>query len=201
MKQEIWTQEECDLMVELCRYHAQTLLALRNGIDTEGLLPKIELPEDGVVPAGTILLDGAISAYECAAGALLKCNFAVIPEKPYNACQLIVASDQFKITTDIEIPLCKHSALGYSFAAMFRVYEQSEQLGHPSTMKRVFDCCMAAGLIEERYGYNEWSEKALDLAYPRRRSGNPRLQFLESEFLWVTDTLDWFLEEAKLQWT
>ena len=200
MKRETWTKAERELMVELCRYHSQTLLASRNRFDIDGLLPTVALPADGIVHADTVLFDYALSAFERAASALLTCRFAVDPGLPYHACKLLVASNQFDISKDFAPPCGNYSHLGQSLAAMFLVYEQNGRLGHPSTMKRVFECLKSSELIEERFGFTDWTEKALDLAYPRRRSGIPGLNALETDFLWVPDTFDWYLEEAKRQW-
>ncbi|WP_424941595.1 hypothetical protein [Aliiroseovarius sp. S253] len=201
MKREIWTKSERELMVELCKYHSQTLLASRNKFDIDDQLPKVVLPTNGVVQAETVLLDHALSAHETAVSALLTCGFAFVPEHPSHACKLLISNDQFEISEDFAPPHVNYSHLGHSLSAMFRVYEQNGRLGHPSTMKRVFECFKGSALVEERFGFQEWTEKALDLAYPRRRSGIPSLKTLESDYLWVTDTFDWYLEEAKRQWS
>ena len=185
-------------MVELSRYHAQALLASRNSFDSERLLPEVRLPLDGVVPAGTILLDNGLSAFEQATSALMLCGFAAGVEVPLSAVSLTVPSDKFLLPTDLELPLSNRSHLGRSFAAVFKMYQQNGQLGHPETLERVLDHLSAAKLIEQRFGYREWSEKALGLAYPRRTAG---LSWAEDAFLWATETISWYLEEAERQWT
>ncbi|MEP1535883.1 MAG: hypothetical protein ABJQ34_03665 [Paracoccaceae bacterium] len=198
MKREIWTKAERELMVELCRYHSQTLLASRNRFDTNDLLPKVVLPTDGIVMADTVLLNYAVSAYEAAAATLIECGFAIDPGCPSNACKLLVSSDQFEISEDFEPSLGTYPSLGHSLEAIFLVYKQNGQLGHPTTMKRVFECFEGSGLVEDRFGFKEWTEKALDLAHPRRHFGIPSYK---ADLLWVTDTFDWYLEEARLQWS
>jgi len=201
MNREVWTKPERDLVIELCRYHAQTLLASRNGYDFDSLFPEVVLPADGVVQADTVLLDHALSSHERAAAALLECGFAIELKFPSHACKLLMSSNEFEISDGFTFQGGNYSHLGHSLSAMFLVYEQNGQLGHPSTMKRVFECFENAELIEARFGFSEWTEKAYDLAYPRRRSGNPNLNALEKDFLWVTDTFDWYLEEAARQWS
>jgi len=201
MNREVWTKPERDLMVELCKYHAQTLLASRNAFDIDDLFPKVVLPADGVAQADTVLLDYALSSHERAASALLACGFAVDPGIPFHACKLLMSSNEFEVSDDFTLERGNYSHLGNSLSAMFLVYEQNGRLGHPLTMKRVFECFESAELIEVRFGFNEWTEKALDLAYPRRRSGNPSLRALEKDFLWATDTFDCYLQEASEQWS
>lgn len=77
------------------------------------------------------------------------------------------------------------------------MYEQNGRLGHPTTMKRIFERLPGAGFIEERYGYDEWSDKAFCSVYPHRKIG---ISKQERDFLWAPYSFDWYIEEAKLQW-
>jgi len=195
---ETWTEAECDLMVELCRYHAQALYSVRNKFDFDKRYCAVKLPLDGVVPNGAVLLDGHLGAYQSAAATLITCGFATQSEVQSDACELLSSSAQFELSTDPNLPLANFSRLGRAFLAVFRVYRQSGRLGHPATLRHILELFLAAGLTEERLGYLEWSTKALDLAYPSRMTDWP---IPRDGLLWITDTFDAYIDEAKDQWS
>ena len=195
---ETWTKPECDLMVQLCRYHAQVLYAVRNGFDLNELYEEVRLSSDGFVPFGVVLLDAHLRGYQMASGTLITCGFAVQSEVHSDACKLLTSSAQFELSREPNLPLGNFSHLGQAFLAIFRIYSQNGKLGHPETLERIFELLMPAGFTEERYGYVEWSEKALELAYPRRMGDMP---IPRDGLLWNTDTFDAYIEEAKDQWS
>ncbi|WP_299049173.1 hypothetical protein [uncultured Tateyamaria sp.] len=195
---ETWTQPECELMVQLCRYHAQVLYSARNGFDFEKRFAEVKLPPDGVVPNGAMLLDGHLRAYQSASGTLITCGFAVQSEVHSDECKLLTSSAQFELSKEPNLPLTNFSHLGQAFLAVFRVYRQNGRLGHPATLKRILELFLAAGFTEKRLGYLEWSTKALDLAYPRRMTDWP---IPRDGLLWITDTFDAYIDEAKENWS
>ncbi|KIC35562.1 hypothetical protein [Leisingera sp. ANG-M7] len=197
IEREIWSRAECDLMVELCKYHAQALFAFTTNFDVEHLSIDPQTLADGTVPAGTILVDHALTAYELAMGALLTCGFAVKVQEPYFACKLILSSDKFELQTSPLLPLCNQSHLGNAFSAVFKMYHKNEKLGHPGTLQGLFQRFSAAGVVEEQYGYLEWSDKAYHLARRPKPDGSP---WTRDDLLWNVDTFDWFVEEASRQW-
>lgn len=198
LEPETWTQSECDLLVQLCRYHAQVLYSVRNGFDFDNRFPEVKLPPDGIVPNKVVLLDGHLSAYESASGTLVTCGFAVHSEVRSDSCKLLISSDQFELSMEPNLPRTNFSHLGEAFLAMFSVYRQNGKLGHPATLKLIFELLPAAGFTEERLGYLEWSTKALDLAYPHRMTDWP---IPRDGKLWITDAFDAYIDEAKDQWS
>jgi hypothetical protein len=195
---ENWTQPECDLMGQLCRYHAQVLFSVRNGFEFDKLFAEVELPPDGLVPNGTVLLNSYLGAYESASSTLITCGFAVQSETHADACKLLISSDQFELSKKSNLPHAHFSPLEEAFLAIFKIYRQNGRLGHPDTLGRVFALLPATGFAEERLGYLEWSPKALDLAYPHRMTDWP---IPRDGRLWVTDTFDAYIDEAKDQWS
>ncbi len=195
---ETWTQPESDLMVQLCRYHAQVLYAVRNKVDFEKRYAEVKLPPNGFVPIGAVLLDGHLRAYQMASGTLITCGFAVQSEVHSDACKLLTSSAQFELSKEPNLPLSNFSHLGRALLALFKIYRQNGRLGHPETLRLIFELLLAAGFTEERLGYLEWSTKALDLAYPRRMTDWP---IPRDGRLWVTDTFDAYIDEAKDQWS
>jgi hypothetical protein len=185
-------------MVQLCRYHAQVLYAVRNGFDFNKRYSEVKLPPDGFVPIGAELLDGHVRAYQMASGTLITCGFAVQSEVHSDACKLLTSSAQFELSKEPNLSLSNFSPLGSAFLAIFGIYRQNGRLGHPATLRRVIELLPAAGLIEERLGHLEWSTKALDLAYPRRMTdwSIPR-----DGRLWITDTFEAYIDEARDQWS
>ena len=195
---ENWTQPECDLMVQICRYHSQVLYSVRNGFDFDKRFAEVKLPPDGLVPNGAVLLDGHLRAYQSASDTLITCGFAVQSELHSDACKLLTSSAQFELSKKPNLPLTSFSHLGRALLAIFRIYRQNGRLGHPGTLRRVLGLLPAAGFTEERLGYLEWSSKALDLAYPRRLTDWP---IPRDGRLWITDTFDAYIDEAKDQWS
>ncbi|WP_428514902.1 hypothetical protein [Roseovarius sp.] len=195
---ETWTQPECDLMVQLCRYHAQVLYSARNGFDFDNRFAKLTLPPNGSVPSGVVLLDGHLGAYEWASGTLVTCGFALQSQVYSGACKLLTSSAQFELSKEPNLPLTNISHLGRALLAIFSIYRQNGRLGHPATLRRILELLPAAGFIEERLDFLEWSTKALDLAYPRRMNDWP---IPRDGKLWITDTFDVYIDEANDQWT
>lgn len=197
MNREVWNRAECDLMVELCRYHAQTLFAYSTNFDPQDLSRNPQALTDGFVAAGTILSNQAITAFEMAMSALLECGFATSVEYPYFSCKLLVSSDEFELQTPPELPFSNQSSLGNAFSAMFKAYNHYGRLGHPETLKCVFGLLPAAGFLEERSGAAEWSAKAYSLA---RRPQPSELPWTKDDFFWKVDTFDWLVAEAARHW-
>ena len=193
-----WTQPECDLMVQLCRYHAQVLYSVRNGFDLNKRFTEVTLPPDGLVPNGAVLLDGHLRAYQSASSTLISCGFAVQSEMHSDACELLISSAQFELRKKPNLPFTNFSHLANALLAIFKIYQQNGRLGHPETLRRVLELLPATGFIEERLGYLEWSSKALDLAYPYRMTDWP---IPRDGRLWITDTFDAYIDEAKDQWS
>ncbi|MBI1492139.1 hypothetical protein [Halocynthiibacter styelae] len=193
MEPERLTPSEAALMVELCRYHAQILY-----ISQDGLYGPPHIPESEVVPAGTVLFDHFVSSAELLASVLIESGFAQSGGMGSGTCKLLMSSDQFRFPESDVFPRQNVSHLGSAFYGVFNMYKDSERLGHPTTLKRIFDLLSATGLTEERYGCVEWCEKALDWASrPRHLAKWLRP---DDEYLWNIDTLDCYLEEAKLLW-
>ena len=115
-----------------------------------------------------------------------------------DACKLLTSSAQFELSVEPNLPATNFSHLGWALLAIFKVYRQNRRLGNPETLKRIFDLLPTAGFTEERMGYLEWSTKALDLAYPRRMTDWP---IPRDGNLWITDTFDAYIDEAKDQWS
>ena len=139
-----------------------------------------------------------LRAYQSASGALIACGFAVQSEVHSDACKLLTSSTQFKLSAEPNLPYNLFSHLGQALLAIFKIYSQNGRLGHPVTLKRVFELLPAAGFTEEHFGYLEWSTKALDLAYPSRMTDWP---IPRNGRLWITDTFDAYIDEAKDQWS
>lgn len=195
---ETWNQPECDLMVQICRYHAHVLYSVRNGFDINKRFAEVKLPLNGFVPHGAVLLDGHLRAYQSASGTLIACGFAVQSEVPLDARKLLTSSAQFELSRELNLPITNFSNLGWALLTIFKIYRQNGQLGHPVTLRRVLELLPAAGFIEERLGYLEWSTKVLDLAYPRRMTDWP---IPRDGRLWNADTFDAYIDEAKDQWS
>lgn len=195
---ETWTDAECRLMVQLCRYSAEVLYAVRNGFDLDKRYEVVTLPPNGVVPSGAVLLHGYLRAYQAARATLLTCGFAVRSKEHPDACNLLSSSADFELNREPNLQLTNFSHLGRALLAIFRIYHQNGRLGHPETLLRIFDLLLEAGFTEKRLGFLEWSTKALDLAYPNRMADCliPR-----DGLLWVTDTFEVYIDEAKEQWS
>tara|TARA_R100000935_G_C2769972_1_gene137253 strand:+ start:155 stop:790 length:636 start_codon:yes stop_codon:yes gene_type:complete len=192
------SQAENDLLVELCRYYAQVLYAVRDGLDSLiPNLPKVKLPLSGNIPAQSVLLDGVVKPYRYAAGTLLQCGFATEQEHLSGKYVLNVSSDNFVLRAGPGLDLQFGSYPASAFLVVFSIYELNGYLGHPDTLRRVFSLFLQAGLTEARFGYVEWSQRALDLAN-RRRAFNTHS--LAHRSLWATDTFDFYIEEAEAQW-
>jgi len=143
------------------------------------------------------LFDHFASSAELLASVLIESGFAQSGGMGSGTCRLLMSSDQFRFPENHVFPDQDVSHPGSAFYAVFKVYQDSERLGHPTTLKRIFDLLPATGLTEERYGVVEWSEKAQDWTPPRHLA---KLLRPEDEYLWNIDTLDCYLEEAKLLW-
>ncbi len=195
---EIWTEPECDLMVQICRYHAQVLYSVRNRFDLDELYAVVKLPPDGVVPSGAVLLDGHLRAYQTASGTLITCGLAIKPEASTHACKLLTSSDNFELSREPNLPLTNLPHLEQALLAIFRIYRQNGRLGHPKTLGQIFELLLESGFTEKRLGFLEWSTRALDMAYPRRMGDcfNTR-----DGCLWITDTFEAYIDEARDQWS
>lgn len=189
INQMICSQPERDLLVALCRYSAQVLYAARNGLDSRAAsLPQVKVPQSGVIPARTVLLDGAVKAYRHAAGTLRQCGFVTEQGHLSGRYILDVSSDQFALIAGPDFQLQRAAYPTDAFLDIFDIYEPNERLGHPDTLRRIFDLFLETGLTEERFGFIAWSQRALDLARPT------------GERLWATDAFAWYIEEAEAQW-
>jgi len=195
---ETWTDPERRLMTQLCRYCAQVLYAVRNGFDFDERYAVVKLPPDGVVPSGAMLLDGHLRAYGAASATLITCGFAMRSKEDFEACKLLTSSANFELDKEPNLPLTNFPHLGRALLAIFRIYRQNARLGHPETLMRIFDLLLEAGFTEKRLGFLEWSTKALNLAYPRRMGDclGP-----DDGLLWITDTFEAYIDEAKEQWS
>lgn len=194
---ETWTEPECGLMVQLCQYHAQVLYAVRNRFDFDERYAVVKLPPDGVVPCGAVLLDGYLRAYRAASGILITCGFAVELEAYSDACKLLTSSANFELSREPNLPLTNTSHLERALLATFRIYRQNGRLGHPKTLKQIFELLLEAGFTEKRFGFLEWSTKAVGMAYSHPMGGPiPR-----DGRLWITDTFDAYIDEARDQWS
>ena len=194
MEREKWSPSECSLMVEICRYFAQVLFRCAS---SEQGGASGALPSNGVIPSGTIFFDLGSRPFRAAAADLRERGFASEKDERNWSCKLLVSSDQFQIPHPPILSFSNFSHFGSAFRTIFKTYEQNEKLGHPDTLKRIFELLPEAGLIEDRYGYDDWTDKALDFAHPPRWSRFPPTK---NNLLWKIETFDWYLDEAREQW-
>ena len=188
-----------DQLVELCRYYAQALYAVRNGMDSLGQeYPKVILPPDGNVPAQAVLLDGVVGPYENAASVLVDCGFATERFRCSGVYTLEMASDDFTMDIDTFLARRATSFNDDAFKHIFSFHDVNGYLGHPDTLQRIFDLFCRTGLTEIRYGQRVWSDRAIDLAASRFTVSVPCRKV---ELLWGVDTFDLYLAEAKAQWS
>lgn len=193
-EREVWNEPQCALVVELCRYFAQYLY--RSAYDADYGNPA-SLPTTGVIPAGTTFYDYGIRAYRAAASDLIEFGFAAESVYETELCTLKLASDRFALECPPELSHSNFSHFGSTFSTLFKTYDQNGKLGHPNTLQRIFELLPAAGLLNEQYGFYEWSEEAVSYVHPRRWKG---FQYPESDVLWSVNVLDWYVEEAASQW-
>ncbi len=195
---ETWTEPERDLMVQICRYHAQVLYSVRNGFDLDEVYAVVKLPPDGVVPSGAVLLDGHLRAYQTASRTLITSGLAIQPEAYTHACKLLTSSDNFELSREPNLPLSNLPLLERALLAIFRIYSQNGRLGHPKNLGQIFELLLESGFTEKRLGFLEWSTRAIDMAYPRRMGDCFNLR---DGSLWITDTFESYIDEARDQWS
>lgn len=185
---------DCDLLSLFGQYFAQLLYAQRSVLELEDPHAFAGDEAETVLPSGTVLIDGTVKLYVRAAGLLVTCGFARQDQDKY---VLLCASDRFGLDCPLTLHGPAQEKLGGALLLLCQIYEEYEKLGPPDILKGIFAALLVGGYTEKRFGHLEWSEKALEIVYPRRLAGKP---FPEREALWKTDLFDWYLDEAAQQW-